>query len=134
MENDEDIRKHVEEFFRNLYTNNRPLRPKVDGLNMPHLREGQAEWLDRPFDEEVKKVVRLLDGDMAPSPNGFTLAFYKTCWEVIQMDLMLVIKDFAKKSFLDKGSNATYISLIPKKEGAGALVKFHPISLLGSTY
>lgn len=42
--------------------------------------------------------------------------------------------DFFQSEFLDKGSNATYISLIPKKDGAEEIGDFRPISLLGSTY
>lgn len=59
----------------------------------------------------------LLDGDKGLGPDGFTLAFYKACWEVIKGDLMLVLKDFHEKGFLDKGSNATYIALKPKRKG-----------------
>lgn len=38
------------------------------------------------------------------------------------------------RGFLDTGSNATFISLIPEKEGADCLLDFRPISLVGSTY
>lgn len=74
--------------------------------------------MERLFsEEEVKKAVWLL-GDKAPGLDGFMLEFYRSCWEVIKGDLMLVVKDFFEKCFLDKGSNATYIALIPKKEWA----------------
>lgn len=62
----------------------------------------------------MKKVVWILDGDKAPGPDRFTIAFYEACWEVIKEDLMLVFHDFHEKCFLDKGSNATYIALIPR--------------------
>lgn len=35
---------------------------------------------------------------------------------------------------LDKGCNASFISLIPKKEGVEHLLDYKPISLVGSTY
>lgn len=47
---------------------------------------------------------------------------------------MLVVKDLFDRAFLDKGSNATYIALIPKKEGAYRISNFGPVSLVGSTY
>lgn len=47
---------------------------------------------------------------------------------------MSVIKDFVERCFLDKRSNATYISLISKKEGTEQLSVFHPINLVASTY
>lgn len=84
VEDEEEIKRHMNEFFQNLYTGNRQRRPKVDGLHLPKLKDGQTDWLERPFEEnEVKKVVWLMDGDKAPSPNGFTLTFHKTYWEVI---------------------------------------------------
>lgn len=83
-------------------------RPKVDELLFSQIGDDQATWLERPFEEEeVKKVVWMMDGDKAPGPDDFTLAFYKTCWEVIKGDLLLVLKDFHETCFLDKGSNAT---------------------------
>lgn len=66
----------------------------------------------------------MLDGDKALGPDGFTLAFYKAFWEVIREDLVLVVKDFHDKCFLDMGSNATYIALISKREGADQLSDF----------
>lgn len=38
--NEEVMNHHVEEFFTHLYSDDRPVRPKVDGLNMPLLVEG----------------------------------------------------------------------------------------------
>lgn len=132
---EEDLKRHVEEFFRSLYYDERPIWPQVDGLNLPLLGAGQLDWLGRPFDEEeVKKAMWSLNGDKAPEPDGFTIAFYKACWEVILGDLILVIYDFFERGFLDKGSNTTYISLIPKKEGAERITDFRPISLVGSMY
>lgn len=75
----------------------------------------------------------MLDGDKASRPDGFSLAFYKTCWEVIKGDLMLVIKDFYEKYFPDEGSNVTYTTLIPKREGMDQISYFKPMNLVGST-
>lgn len=53
---------------------------------------------------------------------------------MIQDDLMMVMKDFFDKGVLNKGSNSTYIALIPKKEGADHLSDIRPMNLVGSTY
>lgn len=74
--NEEVIKMHAEEYFLNQYSKDRPIRPKVDGLSLPCLQEGQAEWLERPFDEEeVKKAVWILDGDKAPGAGWFLPCF-----------------------------------------------------------
>ena len=49
----------------------------------------------RPFkEEEVKKAVFDCDGNKSPGLNGFTLAFFQRCWEVVKSDLMSVMHDF----------------------------------------
>jgi hypothetical protein len=32
--------------------------------------------MERDFEEEVRKVVLAVDGDKAPGPNGFSMAFF----------------------------------------------------------
>lgn len=44
--------------------------------------------------------------------------------------MMKTIADFYKDGFLDKGSNATFITLIPK-EGAALIKDFGPIQFGG---
>lgn len=57
--------------------------------------------------------------DKAPGSDGFPIMFYKKFWDVIKVDLMLVVQDYNKiRIFLDKGNNITFSSLIFKKEGA----------------
>lgn len=51
-----------------------------------------------------------MEGDNASGPDAFPIAFYKACWETVKSDLMLVVRDFYERGFLDKGSNATFIS------------------------
>lgn len=96
----EGLKEHVEDYFKTLFRDDRPVRPKVDGLLLPQLGEGQAVWLERPFlEEKVKKVVWSMESDKAPDPDGFTLVFYKACWEVIREDLMQVFNGFHEKCF-----------------------------------
>lgn len=78
----------------------------------------QAIWQERPIEEdEGTGAIRLMKRDKAPGLDGFPILFYKVRWDIIKDDLMQVISDFLVKGFLDKGNNATFISLILKKEG-----------------
>jgi len=43
-------------------------------------------------------------------------------------------KEFYQHSKFEKSLNATFIALIPKKNGASDIRDFRPISLLGSVY
>lgn len=91
--------------------------------------------MKRLFDEEeIKKVVWSIEDEKAPGPDKFSMAFFKQCWEVVKNDLMDTLNNFHDEAFLDLGSNATFISLIPKFEGANKISDFRPISLVGSIY
>lgn len=44
--------------------------------------------LEIPFtQEEIKSTIDSMPGDKAPGPDGFTGAFFKHCWDIIQQDL-----------------------------------------------
>jgi hypothetical protein len=79
-------------------------------------------------------VVKELQGDKALGPDGFSLGFVQTCWEVIKKDIMAVFRDFHSKERFQKSLNATFTALIPKKAGAEDLKDFRPISLVGVVY
>ena len=50
------------------------------------------------------------------------------------MDVVSVVKDFASKSHWPRGSNASFLYLVPKVENPQQLDEFRPISLVGCLY
>jgi hypothetical protein len=107
----------------------------MDNLAFDTLDAGEASSLELPFEErEVLEVVKGLNSDKAPGPDGFTLAFFQDCWDVIKTDLMGVFQDFHTHSKFVKNITATFIVLIPKKLGAMDLKDFRPISLVSGVY
>ena len=79
-------------------------------------------------------VVKDFEGDKAPGPNGFPMAFFQACWDVIKLDLMEVFQFFFERGQFEKSLNATFISLILKKPDAVEVKDFRPISLIGGVY
>ena len=75
-----------------------------------------------------------MDGDKAPGLDGFSLAFFQDCWEVVKGDFMVVFDEFHAQGKFVKGINSTFISLIPKIQGAKEIKDFRPISLVGGVY
>jgi hypothetical protein len=47
----------------------------VDGISFDSILEFEVSWLERAF-EKVRKVVSAMNGDKAPSPDGFSMAFF----------------------------------------------------------
>jgi len=79
-------------------------------------------------------VIRDLNGDKAPGPDGFTLAFFQKCWDFLKTDIMVVFVEFHARGKFEKSFSATFVSLIPKKAGAMEVRDYLPISLVGGIY
>ena len=44
-----------------------------------------ASWLDQSFEEEeMFRVINDFNGDKAPGPDGFSMAFFQSCWCVLK--------------------------------------------------
>ncbi|CAN4114545.1 unnamed protein product [Withania somnifera] len=72
--------------------------------------------------------------DKAPGPDVYTMDFFIKCWEIPKKDIMEAFHNFYEQEMFEKGFNATYIALIPKKKRARELKDFRPMSLIGSFY
>ncbi|XP_026460828.1 uncharacterized protein LOC113361980 [Papaver somniferum] len=55
-----------------------------------------------PSAEEIKKTVFNMDPESSPGPDGFYGIFYRTCWDIIQHDLMAAIKFCWRRKFIPK--------------------------------
>ena len=58
-----------------------------------------------------------MNKEKALGPYGFTIAAYQECWDVIKEDLMRVFLEFHTNEIINQSTNATFIALVPKKEG-----------------
>jgi hypothetical protein len=57
-----------------------------------NLTSHSLEDLDLPFSEnEIKETILEMPSDKAPGPDGFSMAFFRTCWDIIKDDLMGII-------------------------------------------
>ena len=122
-------------FYRQLYSENEVQRPLLDEVGFSRISEGNATWLDRPFDEkEVFGVVHDFNGDKAPGPNGFITEFFQSYWSMVKTDIMNVFHIFHAHDVFEKSLNTTFLALIPKKIDVVDVKAFRPISLVGGLY
>ena len=63
------------DFFKKLYQEQESWRPTIDSLDFASLDETKRFFLEE-FEEEILKALKEAEGDKAPSPDGFTLAFF----------------------------------------------------------
>jgi hypothetical protein len=88
-ENDVDIRENIVCFYENLYQEKEAWRPTVEWLDFLSIGAEDRTHLERKFDRvEVFTVLKDLQGDKAPGPDGFSMAFFHKCWGIVGDDVM----------------------------------------------
>ena len=118
-EDEEEVRSKMVHFYQGLYTELDTWRPSMDGLKFARIEEDERLALERDFSkEEVVQVLQEMKGDKAPSLDGFTMTFFHKCWSVVEKDVMAFFDHFHKSSKFERSLNASFLSLIAKKNNA----------------
>ena len=94
--------------------------------NIPSLvsQEDNAGLVKIFSQKEVVDVIWAMEPDKALRPDGFTIHFYRLCWNVIKFNLLQMISSFLKKSKVGGNTNSTFLVLIPKEANPIAFDRF----------
>ncbi|RVW84239.1 Transposon TX1 uncharacterized 149 kDa protein [Vitis vinifera] len=135
LEEEREVREGIVNAFQQLLSEDQSWKSDIEGLQLKSLNHAEAEGLEQPFTEaEIHLALMGMNGDKAPGPDGFTVAFWQFCWEFVKEEIVDVFKEFYEDKSFAKSLNSTFLVLIPKKGGAEDLGDFRPISLLGGVY
>ena len=135
LNNSESITKEILLYFEKLYSGPTGESWRVEGLDWSPISEKSVSRLDSPFtEEEIYKAIFQLDRDKTPGPNGFTIAMFQDCWEMIEEKLVRVFAEFHRNRIINQSTNASFIVLSPKKSLTKEISDFRPISLITSLY
>lgn len=104
--------------------------------NIPTLiKEEENIALISPFPkEEIKSDVFSMEKYKALGPDAFLATFFQSFWHIVGKDVIVDVQEFQQNNALLKRWNMTFITLIPKIEGATDLKDFRPISLCNTIY
>uniref|UniRef100_A0A2N9EUT4 Uncharacterized protein n=1 Tax=Fagus sylvatica TaxID=28930 RepID=A0A2N9EUT4_FAGSY len=147
----EDLKKWNYHEFGNVNFKQQQLFCELEVLNLKEMQGGLSSRerelhgsllveLDKlaHFEEtfwlQKSRVVKDLQRDKSPGPDGFTMAFYQKCWHVLEEDILGFFEEFYAEGTFACSLNATFVTLIPKKQSAMNIKDFRPISLIGSVY
>ncbi|RVW74273.1 Transposon TX1 uncharacterized 149 kDa protein [Vitis vinifera] len=132
---DQDVRDGIVNAYQHLLSENSDWKADIGGLVLKQISLSEADALELPFTEaEIYAALMGMNGDKAPGPDGFTVAFWQNCWEIVKEDVLDMFKEFYDQNSFIKSLNHTFLVLIPKKGGAEDLGDYGPISLLGGLY
>ncbi|GJX81479.1 RNA-directed DNA polymerase, eukaryota [Tanacetum coccineum] len=84
--------------------------------------------------QEIKEAVWDCGSSKAPGPDGFSFAFVKKYWDIIQKDMFDFINSFFVSSEMPHGANSSFFTLIPKVNNPTLITDFRPISLIDTHY
>ncbi|XP_026459071.1 uncharacterized protein LOC113359694 [Papaver somniferum] len=82
-----------------------------------------------PEAEEIKNVVFEMDPKSAPGPDGFSGIFYRSCWDIIEHDLVADVQFCWRRRFIPRGMNSSFLVLLLKTQGAKYSNHFRPTGL-----
>ena len=122
-------------FFLNRFTEQNYSRHTLDGVQFNSINQRQREELTAPFSvQEIKEAVWSCGGDKCPGPDGFNFNFIKEFWEVLKPEFRRFVDEFYAHGSFPRGSNASFLALIPKINHPQSLNDYRPISLIGCMY
>ena len=75
-----------------------------------------------------------MEPNRAPGSDGFSIHFYRQCWDTIKVDFLRMAKSFQQKAKVGGSTNSTFLVLIPKEVNPNTFERFGPISLCNSSY
>ena len=56
-----------------------------------------------------------MNGDKASGPDGFTVAFWRLCWDFVKEEVMEMFKEFYEQSSFIKSLNTIFFGANPKE-------------------
>ena len=129
------LKQDIANAFQSLLSNPGDWKASPNGLVFSKISEVDAQALELPFsDNEMLSALHDMDGDKAPGPDGFIVAFWQSYWDIVKLEVMRLFRGFHDLGKFVRSLNTTFLVLIPKIKGAKDFKDFKPISLMGSLY
>lgn len=111
------IKEEVLQHFQKIYTKNHKAEAWFSNWTGKALTAEQAALLEKPLLlAEIKDAVFSMASDKAPEPDGFSIAFFNDCWDIIQHDILDLFCKFHSNGKIPRNLNATFIRLILRRQ------------------
>ena len=89
---------------------------RFTGLYSKRINEAEAKTLFEPVVmDEIKVILTKFQKEKSPGPDGWTMEFFLTFFDLVGEDLVLMIEESRTKGSISGNLNATFLALIPKE-------------------
>ena len=113
---EEQLRLRIAKAFETMLADSGEWRANLVGLHFSRLNALEVDNLELQFTEaEVIDALNDLNGDKAPGPDGYTVAFWQSNWGTVKDDVLKLFKYFFETRKFVHSLNTTFIVLVPKK-------------------
>ncbi|XP_071688368.1 uncharacterized protein [Rutidosis leptorrhynchoides] len=129
-----DIKEAAFNHFKCLFEEHVFSRPSLVNLAYPTITSDEANRLEAPICElEILNEINECGSSKAPEPDGFNLRFFKRIWDIIKEYVVNGVSWFWEHGDFSKGCNASFVTLILKKNDPITLGDYRPLVLSGAT-
>ena len=93
------MREKIANAYQQLLSDTSGWKVDIGGLLLKQISQSEVEALELPFSElEIHVVLMGMNGEKAPGPDGFTVAFWQNCWETVKEDVLDMFKEFHEQN------------------------------------
>jgi hypothetical protein len=136
VQGNEAIGNCFESTFSSLFQSQSPPFPEeLSNLFEPVISQEDNSFLcNIPSEEEIKETLFSMNSNKSPSPDSLPPLFFKHYWSIVKPEVIIAVQKFFQSGRLLKPLNHTFITLIPKIDGASSMNQFRPIVLCNVVY
>ncbi|RVX16059.1 hypothetical protein CK203_005639 [Vitis vinifera] len=92
---EQEVREGVVNSFQQLLSEDMVWQADIGNIQVGCISQQEAESLEIPFAEiEIHSALMEMNGDKAPGPDGFTVAFWQNAWDFTKEEIMEMFKEF----------------------------------------
>uniref|UniRef100_A0A803TDZ5 Reverse transcriptase domain-containing protein n=1 Tax=Anolis carolinensis TaxID=28377 RepID=A0A803TDZ5_ANOCA len=137
---EQEIVKQFYKFYSKLYTKDQIKKEEIMSFigkqKLAKITDQQREKLNKEISEqEIKKIIRKIDGNKAPGPDGLTGIYYKVFIDELTPYLKKIMNRILDNNEIPDSWKLATITMIHKEGQDPQNVKnYRPISLLNQDY
>lgn len=109
------IKNEVINHFSRIYSEDKVVRPRLDGVNFQILDLESKEHLVRNFSmEKAEEIVHSFDGNKCLGPDGYNFKFLQSFWHLVKEDVWGMVNEFFEYGKLPSSFSSYFVALVPK--------------------